>query len=104
VEPDGSVALTERSSGATVHVRRGAVIHVVLDNDSPPYEWSALTISPAGIVALTDSTPGGQDTVSADLTALAPGTVTLSASNDPHCSPVPCGAASFSWTVTVIVQ
>ncbi|HKR97939.1 MAG TPA: hypothetical protein VJU79_00365 [Candidatus Dormibacteraeota bacterium] len=104
IEPDGSVALTEKSGGATVHVQVGTLIHVVLDNDSPPYEWSALRNTPAGILTVIDATPGNQDTVSADLKAASHGTATLSASNDPHCTPVPCGGASFSWSVTIVVQ
>jgi hypothetical protein len=102
VQQDGSVALTERSDGATVHVHVGTVLHVVLDNDFPPFQWSALSVSGQALRVL-DATPGDQDTVSADIRAIAAGTATLSASNNPHCEP-PCGAASQLWRVTVVVQ
>lgn len=98
---DGVVTLTQANDGATLNVKLGTTLRVVLAGNDPPFRWSEPVSSSGQVVQRTVGGMRADGSAWANFRSIQPGEVVLSAMNSPYCQP-PCGAASATWQVNIV--
>jgi hypothetical protein len=85
-----------------VITRVGDTITVHLGPASSVYRWSDVVSSDDRVLRRTGgAVESGGVTVTATFIVAATGAAQLTATEDPHCAPVACGAPSRLWMVRV---
>lgn len=95
--------VTDRDGGATIQVRAGTTVQVRLAATGGPYRWTEPASSDDATVHRTSGSTAADGSATGTFVAERSGRATLTASDDPHCTPA-CGAPSRLWTVTVVVS